>query len=678
MKKHNILIASLFFSSFAFAQVGINTETPQATLDVVGKPTDVTKLDGVIPPRITGDQLRAKTYTATQTGALVYVSLADTAPAGQTIEVTSVGYYYFDGTKWQILKNADTDTLPTGFERRPDMTATDFNWRLIGAPNANYGTAGKFGLDATWNPIDFSEMFFLGAFSYNDFLAGAGFTLSDLGAKGQNSFTAGTINSATGTASTALGAGNLASGAGSFVTGVGSQATGIFSMSMGRGNLSSGDSSFASGQFSEATNQGAIAMGNTSKATGTNAVAIGQENNALGGGTLALGNSNDATAESSVAIGQENSSTGQAAVALGTSNQATGNNSMAIGRQNTASGQDAVAIGSTFNNATGLGTMSLGTSNTTAESAYSTAMGIFNTLETSPQATSFADVTKRLFVIGNGSSATNRRDALTILRDGKTGFNTSSPTERIDNNGITRLRTLPLNGTTNAINTTSAGGASTTQNQTFTATRTVVADANGVLGSVAGLPSDTNIYNANGSLTNNRTLSHNGFPLTFSGTNQSTNFDALGGINQRGTGGNKRASIILTADDNNADGVSSNLQLFQDPENSSQITSGGDANKLNIGTTGNTQPAPLTFMTSSGSNALGAERMRITATGTVAINTSSPTSVARFHVVKAASDLTPAIIAGCEIYADNAEAITAGLPVGGLYRKADGTLMVRY
>ena len=30
------------------------------TLDVTGKPTDVNVVDGIIPPRITGDQLRAK------------------------------------------------------------------------------------------------------------------------------------------------------------------------------------------------------------------------------------------------------------------------------------------------------------------------------------------------------------------------------------------------------------------------------------------------------------------------------------------------------------------------------------------------------------------------------------------------------------------------------------------
>lgn len=100
MKKQTLLLAALLSSALAFAQVGVNTQTPKATLDVTGKPADASSLDGVIAPRITGAELRAKTYTTAQTGALVYITLADTAPAGQTIDVTSTGYFYFDGTKW--------------------------------------------------------------------------------------------------------------------------------------------------------------------------------------------------------------------------------------------------------------------------------------------------------------------------------------------------------------------------------------------------------------------------------------------------------------------------------------------------------------------------------------------------------------------------------------------------
>lgn len=54
------------------------------------------------------------------------------------------------------------------------------------------------------------------------------------------------------------------------------------------------------------------------------------------------------------------------------------------------------------------------------------------------------------------------------------------------------------------------------------------------------------------------------------------------------------------------------------------------------------------------------------------------TPQATVHILKTGTDLTPAIIEGCQVYADNAAATTAGIPVGGLYRTATGILMVRY
>ena len=78
----------------------------------------------MIAPRLTGIQLKAKNYTATQTGAIVYVTAAETAPTGQTVDVVSSGYYYFDGSKWSSLSGS---------------------WRLVGntgttASTANLGT----------------------------------------------------------------------------------------------------------------------------------------------------------------------------------------------------------------------------------------------------------------------------------------------------------------------------------------------------------------------------------------------------------------------------------------------------------------------------------------------------------------------------------------------------------
>ncbi|MGG5208247.1 hypothetical protein ACQWU4_04810 [Chryseobacterium sp. MIQD13] len=88
--------------------------------------------------------------------------------------------------------------------------------------------------------------------------------------------------------------------------------------------------------------------------------------------------------------------------------------------------------------------------------------------------------------------ATVGTERMRITGKGNVSIGNIMPTEMLDNNGITRLRTLPINGATNAINTTSSGSLSAAKDQTFTATRTVVADANGVLGYVNGLPSSGN------------------------------------------------------------------------------------------------------------------------------------------------------------------------------------------
>jgi len=104
----------LFFCIAIQAQVGIGTTSPRATLEIVGQPTISTELDGLIPPRIKGDQLRAKTYSSSQTAAIVYVTDADSAPAGQTIDVTESGYYYFNGTKWIGLEPQSKDWMIDG------------------------------------------------------------------------------------------------------------------------------------------------------------------------------------------------------------------------------------------------------------------------------------------------------------------------------------------------------------------------------------------------------------------------------------------------------------------------------------------------------------------------------------------------------------------------------------
>lgn len=64
MKKF-LLTATMLVGFVAIAQaqqgrVGINTTTPASTLDVVGAPTDATKPDALLVPRLTRGQLQAK------------------------------------------------------------------------------------------------------------------------------------------------------------------------------------------------------------------------------------------------------------------------------------------------------------------------------------------------------------------------------------------------------------------------------------------------------------------------------------------------------------------------------------------------------------------------------------------------------------------------------------------
>ena len=92
-----------FISISVTGQVGINTQTPETTLEVVGKPNDISHYDGIIPPRITGNQLALKSYSLSKKGAVVFATAPATNLSGQVINISAVGMYYFDGTQWQTF-----------------------------------------------------------------------------------------------------------------------------------------------------------------------------------------------------------------------------------------------------------------------------------------------------------------------------------------------------------------------------------------------------------------------------------------------------------------------------------------------------------------------------------------------------------------------------------------------
>jgi hypothetical protein len=121
MKKYYFMLIFLPFGYGINAQVGINTDDPQATLHVE-KRSDQTKPDGIIPPRFTGDELKAKSasYTSAQNGAIVYVTQAVTATTDpKTSAVLTKGLFVYDAFAlnggsggstglWSVLPTATT------------------------------------------------------------------------------------------------------------------------------------------------------------------------------------------------------------------------------------------------------------------------------------------------------------------------------------------------------------------------------------------------------------------------------------------------------------------------------------------------------------------------------------------------------------------------------------------
>ena len=132
------LFALMISSAAINAQVGINTENPRATLDVVAK-TDGTTAVGVIIPRVDRAALNiadaAGQYTAEQEDAIVYVSEAhDGTQTGQEINVDDEGYYYFDGNVW--VHFVSTDVRET--EVINNVSAMTLGMPIVSTTAANY------------------------------------------------------------------------------------------------------------------------------------------------------------------------------------------------------------------------------------------------------------------------------------------------------------------------------------------------------------------------------------------------------------------------------------------------------------------------------------------------------------------------------------------------------------
>ncbi|WP_184186569.1 hypothetical protein [Chryseobacterium defluvii] len=132
------------------AQVGINTDTPEATFDITAKnPTGTsTDVDGLLLPRV--DRQKAQSMTGVPVSTLIYVnSIATGTQTGTAANIDSAGYYYFNGSAWIKLNINNLNIYNSNGTLTANRVVTTAGNSLSftnGANNILIGTTGTQGI----------------------------------------------------------------------------------------------------------------------------------------------------------------------------------------------------------------------------------------------------------------------------------------------------------------------------------------------------------------------------------------------------------------------------------------------------------------------------------------------------------------------------------------------------
>ena len=144
MKKLYFLLLIWFSSLSLFSQVGVNTTSPNTSLDVQASRNsngiiDNTQFFGIQAPRITRAELTNYTgsYGPDQNGALIYINdiSGGNALASSPREfVTGVGYYYFESSsnKWRRLTDNTNSVAASATKSDNGLTTTADNIVKLG------------------------------------------------------------------------------------------------------------------------------------------------------------------------------------------------------------------------------------------------------------------------------------------------------------------------------------------------------------------------------------------------------------------------------------------------------------------------------------------------------------------------------------------------------------------
>lgn len=389
-------------------------------------------------------------------------------------------------------------TLPT-LPGNPPVSGA--GTRMMWYPNKSAFRAGTVSIDE-WDRL-----------SVGNYSAAFG---KDNIAEGNASFASGFTNKALGVAAMALGEHTISSGYGSSTSGFYSNASGNFATAMGALTVAKAAASLAIGSFNDDTDNPSpsasdatdrvfqigngsgtgrsnamttLRNGNTGLGTTTPLARLHVLDSAVlftgpatlpaaagnppvsGAGTRMMwypnkgafraGNVFDtewdrtSTGNYSAAFGKENTASGVSSFAAGNATKALAATATSFGDHTTASGNGATALGF-YANASGNFSTASGVF-AVAKASAGVSLGTFNDVADNPDPVTEAP-TDRLFQIGNGTSLA-KKNAITILRNGNTGFGLVEPAAKIDiSKGRIRFTGNPNVGTAQGIEFTNAAG----------------------------------------------------------------------------------------------------------------------------------------------------------------------------------------------------------------------------
>lgn len=320
MKK--ILFSALLLAALSAtnAQVGINTDSPQAILDITGKNvTNPSNMDGLLIPRI--NTFPTLNPTVSQNSMLVYLTVATTSESPFGVNPSGFYYWNFSELKWVGIDTGRSDWSING--NRGTLDGTNFLGTVDNVPlNIRFNNEKAGRIDA--------ERTFYGYRSGN----------SNFGEMNVGFGNEALYNNSTGSQNTALGSRALMSSTTSSAnTAVGFES--LYSESVSGENVAVGYQALRNNTTDSNTAIGYRSL--FENTTGNSNTAVGREalRNTIGG-------------SSNTAVGRE-------ALQLNT----TGGNNTASGVQalrNNISGNDNVGIGpfSLYNNTIGSGNVASG------------------------------------------------------------------------------------------------------------------------------------------------------------------------------------------------------------------------------------------------------------------------------------------------------------------------------